>query len=54
MAISTNDRNALYVATFDAFVRGRNIDEDDEYWSDADREAWEERLVFLRSQGVLQ
>lgn len=48
------EADAVYARTFDEFVRSRNIDEDDQYWSDADREAWEGRLVWLRSIGALE
>lgn len=53
MAITAAEKDALYSSTFDVFVRSRNIDEDDEFWSDADWEAWEERLAWLRSMGAV-
>jgi hypothetical protein len=53
MAITATEKDALYSSTFDTFVRGRNIDEDDEFWSDEDWAAWEERLVWLRIMGAV-
>ena len=54
MSMTPETRVRSYQNTFDNFVRDRGIDEDDKYWSAADAAAWQKKVSWMESMGIIE